>query len=95
VIHIVLFEAKLDAAEEDVARLVTEARAKLTQIPGVSNLRAGWVTQADSPWRVVLSMEFEDEAGLESYRTHPLHVDYVENVIRPVEERRFVVDFEE
>lgn len=94
-IHLVMFQIKPTAAKEDVDRLVTEARRVLPQIPGVTNLRAGWVAQTDCPHRVVLSMELPNEDALANYRTHPLHVEYVENVIRPVEEKRFVVDFTE
>ena len=91
--HIVMFETREGADPEAVERLITEARAKLTQIPVVSNLRAGWVKQ-DLPQRVLLSMDLEDEDALSVYRTHPLHVEYVENVIRPVESRRHVIDIE-
>ena len=94
-IHLVMFKIREGAAREDVDRLVTEARAKLTQIPGVSNLRAGWVMQRDCPHRVVLSMELPSEEALAAYRTHPIHVDYVENVIKPVESERLVIDFSE
>lgn len=90
--HIVMFEVKPDADPAAVDRLVTEARAKLTQIPGVSELHAGWVMQRESPHRVVLSMRLPDAAALAAYRVHPLHVEYVENVIKPVEQRRFVID---
>lgn len=90
--HIVMFEVRPDASPEAVDRLVTEARSKLTQIPGVSELHAGWTLQRDSPHRVVLTMRLEDEAALAAYRVHPLHVEYVEQVIKPVEQRRFVID---
>jgi hypothetical protein len=90
--HIVMFEVKPDASPDAVDRLVTEARAKLTQIPGVSELHAGWVMQRDSPHRVILTMRLVDEAALAAYRFHPLHIEYVETVIKPVEQRRFVID---
>jgi hypothetical protein len=90
--HIVMFEVRADADPAAVGRLVTEARAKLTQIPGVSDLRAGWVMQRESPWRVVLTMRLPGEAGLAAYRVHPLHLDYVENAIKPVEKSRSVID---
>jgi fructose-bisphosphate aldolase class II len=93
-IHIVLFEVKPGAADADVEKLITEARGKLTQIPGVVNLKAGWVTFPDAPYRVALSMEVPGKEGLEVYRNHPIHKDYVENVILPVEKSRTVIDFE-
>ncbi len=94
-IHIVMFKVKPDAAEADVARLVTEAREKLTQIPGVKNLTAGWATPPGDPYDVVLTMHLDDATALETYRTHPLHVAYVENVVKPVKAERFAIDAED
>lgn len=90
--HIVLFRIRPDADPAAVERLITEAREKLPQIPGVSELHAGWVIQRDSPYQVGLSMRLPDEAALEAYRVHPLHVEYVERVLEPVRESRLAID---
>jgi Stress responsive A/B Barrel Domain len=91
--HIVMFGVSPDAPREAVERIITEAREMLTQIPGVSNLRAGHVIQKDSPYQIVLSMELPDEATLAAYRVHPLHVKYITEVLEPVRMTRFAVDF--
>jgi hypothetical protein len=58
----------------------------------VRDLTAGYVMQRDSPYRVALAMRFEDEAALEAYRVHPIHVAYVRDVIEPVRDGRMAID---
>ncbi len=75
--HVVLFTIKPDAEPEAGERLVRDAQERLTRIPGVRNLSAGRVVQAESGFHVALAMQFEDEAALDTYRVHPIHQEYV------------------
>ena len=91
--HVVLFTLRADAGPDAAARLVGDALAQLTTIPGVSNLSAGRVLQSDSDFDVALAMQFEDAAGLDAYRVHPIHQAYVAYLETVVGQRQ-AYDFE-
>jgi len=86
--HIVLFKTRPDLPPERFQRILTDARTRLVQIPGVSHLRAGKPLLPGAEWAICLSMEFEDEKALQAYRVHPIHVAYIkENLDGQVTER--------
>lgn len=90
--HVVLFAMKPDAAPEDGDRLVRDALEKLTGIPGVQNLTAGKVLQADSGYDYALAMQFADHAALEVYREHPVHQEYMA-FLQTATAKRLAYDF--
>ncbi len=47
----------------------------------------------DSSFDVALVISFTDKAALDSYLTHPLHVQLVEQTLKPLVERILVYDF--
>jgi hypothetical protein len=91
--HTVLFKLKEDIALSMVDKILAEAREKLVRIPGVSNLRAGIPAFDNEEWDFCLSMDIPGPAELEAYRTHPLHVAYVTDFIRPNTTDRRSLDF--
>jgi hypothetical protein len=92
-VHIVQFKLKPEATEEQVKKLIDDAKNELTKIPGVSNLRAGLSIKAEEPFQACLCMELPDEEALAAYRAHPIHVKYVEEALGPVREEMKGYDF--
>jgi hypothetical protein len=76
--HLVCFNLKELATEEQLAAILRSARQQLTAIPGVRNLDIGKAldTHSQAPYRYALTMEFADEASLAVYIDHPLHQEF-------------------
>jgi hypothetical protein len=71
----------------------------LRDIPGVTGLRMGEMIPSDraivdSTFDVALIVSFADSAALESYLTHPVHVELVEKTLKPLVEKIRVYDFQ-
>lgn len=77
---------------------IIAASQVLKTIPGVIALRAGTAVPGerpvvDSSFDVALVISFTDRAALDSYLTHPLHLQLVEETLKPLVERILVYDF--
>ena len=92
--HLVLFGLQPEVDEATLAEMVKATRVRLAEIPGVVSVRAGTNVEASSEWPFFLSVEVASMDDLEAYRVHPLHVSYVEEVIKPNTTARMAVDFE-
>jgi hypothetical protein len=95
--HVVVVWLKSPGDESARRRLIDNARS-LQQIPGVSDVRAGAVVPStrpvvDSTYDVALVMTLRDAQALKEYATHPIHVRFVEEHVRPLVERYRVYDF--
>ncbi|HEV8130195.1 MAG TPA: Dabb family protein [Acidobacteriota bacterium] len=82
--HIVLYKLKSGVTNEQAQALLREARTRLAAIPGVINLRAGTSIYADDVFQCALVMDFENVTALESYRVHPTHVKFVDEIVNPI-----------
>jgi hypothetical protein len=77
-------------------RVLEESRV-LASIPGVLALKPGRVvaserTIVDSSFDVGLIVSLEDQAALDDYLVHPLHVRLVNETLRPLVKRIQVYD---
>lgn len=95
--HIVIVWLKSPGNAEHRRRIITES-AVLRDIPGVSGLRAGEVVAGerdivDSSFDVALIVSFTDQAAMQAYLTHPVHVELVEQTLKPLVEKLRVYDF--
>lgn len=78
---------------------VLTASEILTGIPGVTGLKSGQVAASDRPvvdssYDVGLIVSLEDQAALDSYLAHPLHVHLVEDTLKPLVRRIQVYDLQ-
>lgn len=90
--HIVLFTAKSDS---DVEAIV-EGLAILTEIPHARRLEIARNRKSDPLSKetdVVVYGEFDNEAELAAYKSHPLYAESIRRV-RPLRELRFAADFD-
>lgn len=81
--HLVLFRPRPDTSDADRDGLLDAMRAAAAGIPSVRRFTIG--TRVEHPPQYVLHgfpefpyvawLEFDDEAGLQAYLSHPLHVD--------------------
>ncbi len=89
--HIVLFKLK-DRA------VIDTARARLAALEGrikpLRSLEVGVdVVMGERSFDIALVATFDDRAGLEAYRTHPLHVE-VADYIKAASEAVVSVDYD-
>jgi hypothetical protein len=94
--HIVIWTMAADDAAtraDQAAEVARRLRALRGVVPSIRALEAS-VNSVDVPGNadVVLIADFEDEAGLEAYQSHPQHKE-VGAYIRSVTAARAAVDF--
>jgi hypothetical protein len=95
--HVVIVWLKSPGNAEHRRRIITESEV-LRDIPGVSGLRAGEVVAGDrdivdSSFDVALIVSFTSETAMQAYLTHPVHVELVEQTLKPLVKKIRVYDF--
>jgi hypothetical protein len=96
--HVVIFwtdPAKPQAADE----LIAGAERYLKPIPGVLHFHIGKMAPSarpvvDQTYQVALNITFPTKKAQDDYQVHPLHIDFVEKVFKPLCKRVVVYDFE-
>lgn len=96
--HIVIFWTKPGLANAADELLAGMARY-LKPIPGVLSFHAGRMAPShravvDQTYQVALNLVFPDKQTQDAYQVHPLHLEFVDKVFKPVCERVVVYDFE-
>lgn len=96
--HVVIFwtdPANPKATDE----LLAGMNKYLRPIPGVLQFHAGRMMPSHRPvveqsYQVALNLVFADKQAQDDYQTHPLHVEFVEKVLKPLVKKVTVYDFE-
>src|SRR3954469_15341384 len=96
--HVVIFWTKTEkpnAAEE----LIAGAEKYLRPIPGLLSFHIGKMVGSHRPvvdqtYQVALNLVFADKKAQDDYQVHPMHVEFVEKVFKPIMKRLVVYDFE-
>ena len=96
--HIIIFwtdPAKAGAADA----LLAGARKYLKDIQGVLHFHAGKMAPSERPvvdqsYQVALNLVFADRKSEEAYQVHPLHLEFVETVFKPLCRKVVIYDFE-
>ncbi len=93
--HMVLFRFRADATNQD-RKSVLDGLAKLPFLfPAMRSFGLGEnVSQRDQTFSHVMTMEFDDQAQLESYLGSPVHEDFVAGYFRPNIEQRAIASYE-
>jgi fructose-bisphosphate aldolase class II len=94
-LHVVQFEFRADVPEPRRDEILAAARRMLSAIPGVTNLIAGRSIRSDGGFPHAIAMTFADRAALESYRAHPDHVRFRDELFFPFLARKASLDYEE
>jgi hypothetical protein len=93
--HVVIFW--VDPA--DTEKLLEGANKYLKPIPGVLSFHVGKMVGSHRPvvdqtYQVALNLIFADKKAQDDYQVHPMHVEFVEKVFKPIMKRVVVYDFE-
>lgn len=96
--HIVMWKIQghNGQTKDETARQIKGALEDLNgKIEGLIKLEVGIdFLKTDSSYDVVLYSELTDQAALEFYQNHPLHVKAATEIVKPAATSRIVVDYE-
>jgi fructose-bisphosphate aldolase class II len=73
--------------------MMTEGRRILSAIPGVLEVFTGEAIKEDTSYRYTWLVRFCHPAVINSYREHPDHVAFADNLFRPVAGKRISIDY--
>jgi hypothetical protein len=96
--HIVIFWT--DPQNSTAAdKLISAANRLLKSIPGVTQLHAGKMSPSQRPvveqtYQVALNLIFTSKQAEQAYQTHPQHVEFVEQFVKPLVKKVVIYDFE-
>lgn len=91
--HLVMFKLK-DQSKGSIQKAAEIIRDMEGKIPELKYIEVGIdFVNSDRSYDLALITHFEDKAGLEIYRTHPVHVPVLD-YLREVTEDVIVVDYE-
>jgi hypothetical protein len=95
--HVVVFWTDKPHGENR-DRLLAGTRELLAPIPGVLEFRTGVPVPSprgvvDDSFSVAISMTFADQVATDVYQTHPLHLQFIEQCVKPCVKRLVVYDF--
>jgi hypothetical protein len=96
--HVVIFWT--DPAIKDAAdKLIAGATTYLKPVPGVTFFHIGKMASSHRPvvdqsYQVALNVVFPSKQAQDDYQVHPLHLEFVEKVFKPLCRKVVVYDFE-
>ena len=89
VVHVVALKWNADSTPEQRQKAIDGVKTMAEKIPGIKNI---WLktlkvqgTSMESPYNAVFVIEFNDEAALKSYASHPAHDEWMK-LYEPVRE---------
>ena len=92
--HIVLYKLRDGTTEETIEDMMMQTRISLLKIPVVLNVKCGKRISADCQWHFFMCCDFESSEKIDIYRESPIHMKFIEDVIKPHTTERLAMDFE-
>ena len=92
--HIVFFKLRPEVDDHKLEEMTRSTRSMLLKIPEVLSVRSGKNIDPSSEWPFFLTVEVETLEKLRMYVDDPIHLKFVETVIKPNTTARFALDFQ-
>jgi len=92
--HIVLFQLKPEVPPDRVEEMMMKTRMMLLKIPEVRNVRCGKRIDPGNPYPFFMSADFESMDKLMSYMEDPIHIKFVQDVVKENASDWVVMDYE-
>ena len=90
--HLIIYNIEgLDRAGAET--MMIEGRRVLSAIPGVREVFTGEAVKEGAKYRYTWLVRFCHPAVIDSYREHPDHVAFANNLFRPVAGERISIDY--
>ena len=90
--HVIIYNTE-GLAAAGVEQMMAEGRRVLSQIPGVLEVVTGSAVESQAGYRHCWLVRFCHPAVIESYRDHPLHLQFANELFRPVAGNRISIDY--
>ena len=91
--HLIIYNVE-NLDERQVWQMMAEGRRVLSAIPGVREVLTGEAVQEDASYRYTWLVRFVSQAVIASYRDHPDHVAFANNLFRPHAGGRVSIDYQ-
>jgi fructose-bisphosphate aldolase class II len=92
--HVIVYNVEHDS-EAHVDAMMTRGGEVLAGIPGVRRVVSGWAVSEAPRYRYCWIVEFAHPKVIESYRDHPDHVTFANDIFRRIAPDRLSLDFVE
>ena len=90
--HVIIFNVE-NTSDADAQKMMGEGNKILSAIPGVRRVVTGRAVQETANYKFTWLIEFAHRNVIASYRDHPSHVAFADNLFRPIAGDRISVDF--
>jgi fructose-bisphosphate aldolase class II len=90
--HVIIYNVDIDD-DAQLRKMMSEGEKVLSHIPGVRRVLTGNAVQKDARYKFTWLVEFVHENVIDSYRDHPDHVAFADNLFRPVAGDRISIDY--
>jgi hypothetical protein len=74
--RVILANPRPDVSQEELAAVAEAGRTLISAIPGVIGMSFGVSMAANAPHRWIVRIRFRDAQALQTYETHPNHVNF-------------------
>jgi fructose-bisphosphate aldolase, class II len=90
--HLIIYNVE-GLHNDGVKKMAVEGKSILSKIPGVREVFIGESMQKDDNYRYTWLVRFCHRAVIDSYREHPDHVAFANNLFRPIAGNRISIDY--
>lgn len=94
--HTVIFRCRPQVTEKEIVSAIDAAKVILPGVPGVASLTVGRDKglQPGKSGDFAIVADFASTEAVVKYLNHPVHLDFVKDVLSPIVESRISVQFE-
>jgi len=92
--HIILFKLKPEVTLARIEEMMMNTRMQLLKIPEVLSIKCGKRIDPELPWPFFIAIDFESMDRYEIFCEDPIHVKFMEEVIKPNTAESLALDFE-
>lgn len=90
--HVIIFNVD-NISHEHVEAVMHRGQAVLSKIPGIRRVITGTAVKEKSKYQFCWLIEFTHQTVIDSYRDHPEHVTFADELFRPIASDRIIIDF--
>ena len=96
--HIVLVWFKAGVSQAEINEVIQETKTLKQYIPQIQSLSLGRAIPSDrkivdDSFDLGIQLQFENQADMDAYLTHPKHITFVKTFIKPKLAKLLVYDF--
>jgi hypothetical protein len=92
--HITLFKLKPEVTPARIEEMMMNTRMMLLKIPEVLSIKCGKRIDPELPWPFFIAIDFESMDKYGIFKEDPIHVKFMEEVIKPNTADSLSLDFE-